>query len=141
MATQSASAWTSLRHLSCHHAVLSLCCQLNMSKALPKGFMSSGSSVIVRCQLSEFVPIVSLLQSRFKRRFRVELCQGLASNTERQAGFQVYRRADVGRKQEEYQLLGTYELEPSSGEITKLFQDNQKQREQQSRAGKAWWQS
>ncbi|KAK9842820.1 hypothetical protein WJX74_002899 [Apatococcus lobatus] len=55
--------------------------------------------------------------------------------------WQVYRRADVGRKQEEYQLLGTYELEPSSGEITKLFQDNQKQREQESRAGKAWWQS
>lgn len=54
---------------------------------------------------------------------------------------QVFRRADVGRKQEEYQLLGTYELEPSSGEITQLFQDNQRQREQESRAGKAWWQS
>lgn len=61
--------------------------------------------------------------------------------TELREQLQVFRRADTGRKQEEYQLLGTYELEPSSGEITKLFQDNQRQREQESRAGKAWWQS
>ncbi len=38
--------------------------------------------------------------------------------------------------QEEYQLLGSYEGEPSSSEITKLFNDTQRQREEEARKGK-----
>lgn len=54
---------------------------------------------------------------------------------------QVYRRADLGRRQEEYQLIGTFDEEPGSSEITKLFNDNQHQREAEARQGKAWWQA
>ncbi|KAK9861434.1 hypothetical protein WJX84_008393 [Apatococcus fuscideae] len=46
--------------------------------------------------------------------------------------WQVYRRADTGRREEEYQLLGTYDDQPSTSEITLLFSKNQRQREEAS---------
>lgn len=62
-------------------------------------------------------------------------------SAEKQVYLQVYRRADTGRREEEYQLLGTYDDQPSTSEITLLFSKNQRQREEASREGKAWWQS
>lgn len=36
--------------------------------------------------------------------------------------WEVFKRADIGRRQEEYQLIGSFDHEPSGAEITKCFE-------------------
>ncbi|GMH33032.1 hypothetical protein BSKO_00866 [Bryopsis sp. KO-2023] len=40
--------------------------------------------------------------------------------------WELYKRVDLGKRQEEYQLMGLFEKEPGSGEITDCFERNRK---------------
>ena len=39
---------------------------------------------------------------------------------------QVYRRVDIGKREEEYQLLGDFDTEPGAAEITPLFRPKER---------------
>ncbi len=46
--------------------------------------------------------------------------------------WQVYKRVEVGRRDEEYQLVGEFDTEPDGSQLTPLF------RAKQETSG-AWW--
>lgn len=45
---------------------------------------------------------------------------------------QVYKRVEVGRREEEYQLVGEFDAEPDGSQLTPLFRAKQE-------ASGAWW--